>query len=79
MKRAKNTLLLWEVAKAEKIDVSDAEIKDYIRESLGGKADESRVTEIFASSKDKIHETLVFEKTLELMSSFTKFQVEIQK
>jgi trigger factor len=78
-KRAKNTLLLWEVAKAEKIDVSDAEIKDYIRESLGGKSDESRVTEIFASSKDKIHETLVFEKTLELMSSFTKFQVEIQK
>lgn len=78
-KRAKNTLLLWEVAKAEKIDVSEDEIKDYIRKSLGANAEEAKVAEILAGSKDKIHETLVFNKTLEVMSGLTKFQAEIQK
>jgi len=78
-KRAKNTLLLWEVAKAEKIEVSEAKVKDYIRESLGDEATESKVTKIFSDAKDQIHETLVFEKALELMSSTAKFHAEIEK
>lgn len=79
IKRAKNTLLLWEVAKAEKIEVSDAQIKDYIKKSLGESADEKKIEELFSSSKERLNETLVFEKTLEAISRLGKITAEVQK
>ena len=75
-KRATNTLLLWEVAKAEKIEVSDEDIKGYIRKSLGANADEKKVNDLFSNSKDRINETLVFEKALAVMADSAQFKVE---
>lgn len=71
-KKAKNTLLLWDIAKAENIDVSDKAIKAYITKSLGTNGDAKKIEEIFSNSKERIKETLVFEKTLEVILSSAK-------
>ena len=78
-KRAKNTLLLWEVAKAEKIDVSSAEIKDYIKKSLGNGADDAKVEDLYAKSQERVKETLVFEKVIEVIASFADLKEEVKK
>lgn len=79
IKRAKNTLLLWEVAKAEKIDVSSDEIKDYIKKSLGNGADEAKVEDLFVKSQERIKETLVFEKVIEVLTSSANLKEEAQQ
>lgn len=69
--KAKNTMLLWEVAKAEKIEASDDEIKEAISKSLG-EQDKDKADEVFANSKERVRENLVFEKTLSALESLAK-------
>lgn len=67
-KKAKNTLLLFEIAKKEEIKVSDDDIKQHIREILAGAPEhqqkEGEIQKIFESSKDVLRDNLTFDKTM---------------
>lgn len=71
-KRAKNTLLLWEVAKAEEIKISDEDVAAHIRKALGKEGDESKetqkqVSEFVKNVGGQIKENLLLERSLDVL------------
>jgi trigger factor len=70
-KRAQNTMLLWEVAKAEDIKIEDDAVKEHIRTYLNesGTASDDQIDGIFKNAADRIRENLLLEKALEAMTN----------
>lgn len=71
-RRAKNTLMLYEIAKSEKIEISDENIKTFLKDKQpqSQKLDQEELEKIFNQNKEKIREDLLFEKTLEKILTF---------
>lgn len=73
-KRAKNTLMLWEVGKAEEIKVTDDDVAAHIKKALGKEEDsspetEKQVKEFLKSVGGQIRENLLLEKSLDVLIS----------
>ena len=71
-KRAKNTLLLWEIGKAEDIQVTDEDIASHIKKTIGKEEDSSPETEkqvkmFLKQVGTKIRENLLLEKSLDVL------------
>lgn len=76
-KRAQNTLLLWEIAKIEKIEVVDADINNHIKKILGKLDDDSeetkqQVAQFSKSVGAQIKDNLLLEKCIDLLISHAK-------
>jgi trigger factor len=71
-KRAKNTLLLWEVAKAEDIKITDEDVGAHIKKALGKEGDsssetETQVKEFMKNVGNQIRENLLLERSLDVL------------
>lgn len=69
-RRAQNTILLWEIAKSENIEVSDDDIAGHIKKMLGKEGDESEEVksqvEMFKKSVgSQVKENLLLDKSLD--------------
>jgi len=71
--RAQNTLLLWELAKAESIKVDDEDIKTHIKKTLGyadsGAENDGVVSDVLKKVGDRIRENLLLEKAIAFLAS----------
>ena len=81
-RRAKNTLVLYEIAKNEKITISDDSIKQFINQNAPKGSDsgsKQEIESIFEKNKEKIREDLLFEKTLEKIVSYATINTTPEK
>ncbi|MEZ4742074.1 MAG: trigger factor [Bdellovibrionota bacterium] len=69
--KAKNTILLWEVAKAEGVEINDEDIKEHIKSAFGEQnAPKSKeIEDIFKKAGEKIRENLKLEKALDALKN----------
>ena len=69
--RAKNTLMLSEIIKAEKIEVEDADIDAYVKTMVGGQAagdlDAKLLESIKASMGPQVNEAVLFKKAIDFV------------
>lgn len=76
--KAQNTIILLEVIKKENLSVSDDEIKEHISQftqETSGETQEQRNEKIertFQSIKDRLRESLLFEKALDFVADVSK-------
>ena len=71
-KRAKNTLLLWEIAKSEEISITDEDVGAHIKKALGKEEDDSPETDKQAKDfmknvGNQIKENLLLERSLDVL------------
>ena len=72
IQRTKNTLILSEVIKTEKIEVSDADLDEYVKEMLSSygktdEVDEKMMQSIKASMGNQARESLLFKKAIDFI------------
>ncbi len=77
LQRAKNTLILSEVIKSEKINVTDEDFDEYVKELIGGSmggmpADAKLIESIKASMGQHARESLLFKKAIDFVISHAK-------
>jgi len=71
-KRAKNTLLLWEIAKSEEISITDEDVGAHIKKALGKEEDDSpetdkQVKDFMKNVGNQIKENLLLERSLDVL------------
>ncbi|MBC7660877.1 MAG: trigger factor [Chitinophagaceae bacterium] len=77
LQRARNTLILSEVIKSEKINVTDEDFDAYVKELIGGSmggmpADTKLIESIKASMGQHARESLLFKKAIDFVISHSK-------
>jgi len=77
LQRARNTLILSEVIKSEKINVTDEDFDAYVKELIGGSmggmpADAKLIESIKASMGQHARESLLFKKAIDFVISHAK-------
>ncbi len=65
--KAQNTLILWRIAQAEKLEVTDARIRQHILENAPGsdKWDDKKMTDFIKQVRPRVQENLSFEMALD--------------
>jgi trigger factor len=74
--KAKNTLILWRIAQAEKIEVTDEDVKEHVRSQIPGidTWEDRKVEDLIRSARSRVKDNLAFEKALRFVESSAKIQ-----
>jgi trigger factor len=74
-RRARNTLLLWHVAKTEKVEVSEAEMEDYIEKNvLRGRKNDKSADQIRKNAAPQVRENLMLQKAMDVLVNSAKLE-----
>lgn len=73
-KRVQNTILLWEIAKAENIEISDDDVKNHIKGFINANAEtaDSQIEKTIQSMGERIKENLLLEKSMDVIINNAK-------
>lgn len=73
-RRTQNSLMLVKIAQTEQVEVTDADIKDYIQRQYGQAANrtDTNIDSLIKLLGDRVKQSLLFEKTLDLLINSAK-------
>jgi len=67
-RKAQNTLILWRVSQAEKLEVTDADVRQHLIQRMGGaQGDPAQLDKLVQSLGPRVKENLVFDKAMEFL------------
>ena len=77
-KTARNTLLLWELVKTEKLEVSDDEIREHVKSFAPehSKDADMQISQTIKQYGEKIRENLLFEKATKFLAEHSNIENE---
>lgn len=75
-RRTQNSLLLVKIAQAEQVEVTDADVKEYIQRQYGQAANrtDTNLDSLVKLLGDRVKQSLLFEKTLDLLINSAKVE-----
>jgi FKBP-type peptidyl-prolyl cis-trans isomerase (trigger factor) len=68
-RKAQNTLILWRVAQAEKLEITEDDIRKHLTERMGAGSDPKQLDSLVRSLGPRIKENLIFDKAMEFLIS----------
>ncbi len=66
-RKAQNTLILWRVAQAEKLEVTEDDIRKHLTDRMGAGSDAKQLESLVRSLGPRIKENLIFDKAMEFL------------
>lgn len=71
-RKAQNTLILWQVAQQEKIEVTDEDIKSHIAKMMPAGTDQAQIDSMATKMASRLRENLLFEKAMDFLIKSAK-------
>jgi FKBP-type peptidyl-prolyl cis-trans isomerase (trigger factor) len=70
-RRAQNTILLWEVAKVEKVEIKDEDVRNHIRNFIPAETAgaEKQIEATYQAAGNRVRENLLLERAMGLIIS----------
>ena len=69
-RKAQNTLILWQVAQQEKIEVTDEDIKSHIAKMMPAGTEQAQIDSMATKMAARLRENLIFEKAMDFLVEF---------
>ena len=66
-RKAQNTLILWQVAQQEKIEVTDEDIKSHVAKMMPAGTDQAQIASTATKMAARLRENLIFEKAMDFL------------
>ena len=71
-RKAQNTLILWQVAQQEKIEVTDEDIKSHIAKMMPAGTEQAQIDSMATKMAARLRENLIFEKAMDFLIKSAK-------
>ena len=71
-RKAQNTLILWQVAQQEKLEVTETDIRSHVAKLLPVGTDDSKIDSFAKKMAARLKENLLFEKAMDFLIANAK-------